>query len=50
MKKWWVEEFLWWLEPVGDRKWRRRDLFWPPVDTPRLDHHSSLQTWEGVLK
>ena len=50
MKKWWVEEFLWWLEPVGDRKWRRRDLPWPPVDTPRPDNHGSLQTWEGVLK
>ena len=36
MKKWWVEEFLWWLEPVGDRKWRRRDILWPPVDTPGL--------------
>ena len=50
MKKWWVEEFLYWLEPVGDRKWRRRGLLWPPVDTPGLGHHSSLQTWEGVLK
>ena len=36
MKKWWVEEFLWWLEPVGDRKWRWRDLIWCPVDTPGL--------------
>jgi hypothetical protein len=38
MKKWWVEEFFFWLEPVdwGDRKWSARDMLWLPipVDTP----------------
>ena len=36
MKKWWVEEFFFWLEPVGDRKWSRRDILWMPVSTPGL--------------
>lgn len=36
MKKWWIEEFFFWLEPVGDRKWTKRDILWFPVDTPAL--------------
>jgi hypothetical protein len=36
MKKWWVEEFFFWLEPVGDRRWSRRDILWVPVYTPGL--------------
>jgi hypothetical protein len=36
LKKWWIEEFFFWLEPIGDRKWSRQDVLWIPVDTPAL--------------
>jgi hypothetical protein len=36
MKKWWVEEFFFWLEPLDNRKWSKRDLLWVPVETPGL--------------
>jgi hypothetical protein len=36
LKKWWIEEFFFWLEPMGDRKWRRQDILWVPVDTHGL--------------
>jgi hypothetical protein len=36
MKKWWIEEFFFWLEPIGDRKWSQKDFFWMPVENPGL--------------
>ncbi len=54
MKKWWVEEFFFWLEPLEDRKWRRRDIFWLPVDTPALAKWARgwallFTTWYGFM-